>query len=94
MYHSDYHASPIGLTPLKFSTSLTFAVVAIITMAGFAYNGLIRQRPVPVPKATAVACTPEAIRQVADALERSVLSAQCAKQLKSASPSGEVGPPK
>jgi entry exclusion lipoprotein TrbK len=67
---------------LKTSTNLIVAIVAAITLAGFAYNGFVHQRSIPAPKASAAACTPEAIRQVADALERSMLSAQCAKQTK------------
>jgi entry exclusion lipoprotein TrbK len=81
MYHAAHPASPIGPIALKFSACLIFAVVAVIAMAGFTYNGFIHQRTLPAPTATAAACTPAAIRQVADPLERSVLSAQCAKRI-------------
>lgn len=67
---------------MKSSTNVIIAAIAAITLAAFAYNGFVRQRTLPVPRITAAACTPEAIRQVADALERSVLSAQCAKQVR------------
>lgn len=61
-------------------TNLVIAVVAAAILAAFAFRGFTRQPArLAASKATAENCTPEAIKQVADALERSVLSANCAK---------------
>lgn len=67
---------------MKSNTSLIVAAIAVIALAAFAYLGFSRQRTLPASHPTAASCTPEAIRQVVDALERSVLSARCAKQVR------------
>ncbi|MTW13332.1 entry exclusion lipoprotein TrbK [Pseudoduganella eburnea] len=61
-------------------TNLVIAVVAAAILAAFVFRSFTRQPGhLAASKATVESCTPEAIRQVADALERSVLSANCAK---------------
>jgi entry exclusion lipoprotein TrbK len=62
-------------------------VIAAAILAAFAFRGF-SQKPAQLPasKPDAQHCTPEAIKQVADALERSVLSANCAKQARDQSP--------
>jgi len=68
---------------LKARTNLVVAVVAAAILAAIAYRGLTRQPAHAVAsKPSAGNCTPEAIKQVTDALERSVLSANCAKRAK------------
>lgn len=65
-------------------TNLVIAVVAAAILAALAFRSFTRQPgALPASKPNAENCTPEAIRQVADALERSVLSANCAKLEKS-----------
>ena len=66
--------------------NLIVSAVAAVIVVVFAWRELTRPAAGPAREATAASCTPEAIRQVADALERSVLSAQCAKR--------EAGPAK
>lgn len=67
-------------TALKRRMNLIIAIIAAVVLARFAYRGLTRAPAQLAPATTAAACTPEAIRQVSDALERSVLSAHCARQ--------------
>jgi entry exclusion lipoprotein TrbK len=67
---------------LKSRTNLVIAILAAAILAAIAVKSLTRQ-PAQLPsKPTAENCTPEAIKQVTDALERSVLSSNCAKQKK------------
>lgn len=64
---------------MKSRTNLIIAIVAAGILAVFALRAFTHKTPNLAAKPTAQSCTPEAIRQVADALERSVLSANCAK---------------
>ncbi|MGW8391972.1 entry exclusion lipoprotein TrbK [Pseudoduganella sp. HUAS MS19] len=66
-------------SPLKSRTNLVIAILAAAVLAVIAFKSLTRQPEQMVSKPTAAHCTPEAIKQVTDALERSVLSANCAK---------------
>lgn len=65
--------------PLKRRTNLIMTVVAAVTLAGFAYSGLTNRTAPAMAAITPASCTPEAIRAVSDALERSIRSAQCAR---------------
>lgn len=65
--------------PLKPRTNLVIAVIAAAVLAAVAVKSFTRQPPQIPSKPVAANCTPEAIKQVADALERSILSANCAK---------------
>ena len=58
--------------------STVVAVVAAGLLGMFAYRSLSRV-PAPPPPTTAN-CTAEAIRQVADPMERAILSGQCARK--------------
>lgn len=59
----------------KTNVFITLAAAALLGVLG--YRSLARQvQPVAVSAAT---CTPEYIRNVSDTMERSILSAQCAK---------------
>jgi hypothetical protein len=65
---------------LRSRTNLVIAVLAATILAAFAFGSFTRQPShLAASRATVEGCTPEAIKQVADALERSVLSANCAK---------------
>jgi len=62
-------------------------VLAAAILAAFAFRGFTHQPAHPAAsRPGAKDCTPEAIRQVTDALERSVLSANCAKQARESAP--------
>lgn len=65
--------------PLKPRTNLVIAVIAAAVLAAVALKSFTRQPPQIPSKPVAANCTLEAIKQVADALERSILSANCAK---------------
>jgi len=67
---------------LKSRTNLVIAIIAAAIVAAIAFKTLTRQPPQIPNKPTAKDCTPEAIKQVTDALERSIVSARCAKQVK------------
>jgi entry exclusion lipoprotein TrbK len=67
---------------LKSRTNLVVAIIAAAILAAFAYKGFTRQPPQSTSKPSAENCTQEAIRQVGDALERSILSAKCANLAK------------
>jgi len=68
---------------LKSRANLVIAVVAAAILATIAYRGVTRHPANAVAsKPSAISCTPEAIKQVSDALERSILSANCAKREK------------
>jgi len=64
---------------LKSRTNLVVAILAAAILAAIALKSFTRQPAHPASTPTAADCTPEAIRQVSDALERSILSANCAK---------------
>jgi len=64
---------------LKPRTSLVIAILAATILAAIAVKSLTRQPAQMASKPVAENCTREAIKQVTDALERSVLSANCAK---------------
>ncbi|WP_373922070.1 entry exclusion lipoprotein TrbK [Duganella sp. Root336D2] len=55
------------------------AVIAAAILAAVALKSFTHHPPQLTSKPTAADCTPEAIKQVTDALARSVLSANCAK---------------
>jgi entry exclusion lipoprotein TrbK len=74
---------------LKSSHVITAA--AAIAVGAFAYDSLTKRPVRPAPPTTAAECTPDAIRQVPDALERSILSAQCARRTQS-SASAQAAP--
>jgi hypothetical protein len=63
---------------LTLRASTVMAVVAAGLLGVFAYRSVSRVPAPPAP--TPASCTAEAIRQVADAMERSILSGQCAKK--------------
>jgi entry exclusion lipoprotein TrbK len=65
--------------PLKPRTNLVIAVIAAAVLAAVALNSFKHQPPKIPSKPVAANCTPEAIKQVTDVLERSILSANCAK---------------
>jgi len=65
--------------PLKPRTNPVIAVIAAAVLAAVAVKSFTRQPPQIPSKPVAANCTPEAIKQVADALERAILSANCAK---------------
>jgi entry exclusion lipoprotein TrbK len=67
---------------LKSRTNLIIAVLAAAALAAIAFKSFTRQPAQMASKPTAENCTTEAIKQVTDALERSVLSANCAKLVK------------
>ncbi|WP_229632214.1 entry exclusion lipoprotein TrbK [Pseudoduganella violaceinigra] len=71
--------SPTSGVILKSRTNMAVAVVIAAILAAIAFRSLTRQPPHLGAKPSPEQCTPEAIRQVGDALERSVLSANCAK---------------
>ncbi|WP_157050738.1 entry exclusion lipoprotein TrbK [Herbaspirillum rhizosphaerae] len=54
-------------------------VLIVVAAIGVVVYQNMRREPKP-PEATAANCSPEAIRGVANIVERSVISAQCAKQ--------------
>lgn len=58
--------------------STVMAVIAAGLLCTFAYRSLTKV-PAP-PAATKGNCTSESIRQVADPMERAILSGQCAKR--------------
>jgi len=68
--------------PLKPRTNLVIAVLAAAILAAIAFKSLTRKPAQMTSSPTAENCTPEAIKQVTDALERSILSANCAKLAK------------
>ncbi|KQZ26796.1 entry exclusion lipoprotein TrbK [Duganella sp. Root1480D1] len=80
-YHRHYLAIDTE-RPLKSRTNLVIAVLAAAVLAVIAVKSLTRQPAQFVSKPSVANCTPEAIKQVTDALERSVLSSNCAKQKK------------
>ena len=57
---------------------MVIVVMAAALLCALAYKNMTRV-PAPPPP-TKGNCTPEAIRQVDDAMERAILSGQCAKQ--------------
>ncbi|GJJ01446.1 hypothetical protein RugamoR64_19840 [Duganella rhizosphaerae] len=62
---------------MKSKTNVLITLAAAALLGVFGYRSFTRQvRPVAVSAAT---CTPEYIRSVGDAMERSILSAQCDK---------------
>lgn len=65
---------------MKSRLNHVIAAVAAIALGTFAYNSFTGKPVSTAPPATAAECTPEAIRQVADAMERAILSAQCGKR--------------
>jgi entry exclusion lipoprotein TrbK len=78
---------------LRPRTNLVIAILAAAILAAIAFRGFTRQPArLAASKPDAASCTPEAIRQVTDALERSVLSANCAKRKKSRSESAPAKP--
>ena len=65
---------------MKSKTNVAITLAAAALLGIFGYRSLTRQvQPVAVNAAN---CTPEHIRSVTDAMERSILSAQCAKARK------------
>lgn len=58
---------------------LIISIIAAAILALFGFRSVTRETAQPVAAPSAAACTPDAIRQVRDAVERSVLSARCAK---------------
>ncbi|HEY0587982.1 MAG TPA: entry exclusion lipoprotein TrbK [Pseudoduganella sp.] len=64
---------------MKSRTNLVIAILAASILAAIAFKSLTRRPAQLASNPTAENCTPEAIKQVSDALERSVLSANCAK---------------
>lgn len=58
--------------------NMVIVVIAAALLCTLAYKNMTRV-PAP-PPATKGNCTPEAIRQVGDPIERAILSGQCAKQ--------------
>ncbi|MQA39208.1 entry exclusion lipoprotein TrbK [Rugamonas aquatica] len=62
---------------MKSKTNVVFTLAAAALLGVFGYRSLAKQtQPIEV---NAVTCTQEHIRSVGDAMQRSVLSAQCAK---------------
>jgi hypothetical protein len=58
-------------------TNLIVGVVAAVAIAAFAWHGVSRAPAQPTRGTTAAECTQDAIRSVSDAVERSILAAQC-----------------
>jgi entry exclusion lipoprotein TrbK len=84
-YSAPYHWQSSAIDTddlLKSRANLVIAILAAAILALIAFKSLTRQPAQMAPKPTAEKCTPEAIKQVTDALERSILSANCAKQEK------------
>jgi len=74
------HSLTIDTDPaLKSRTNLVIAILAAAIIAAIAFKSLTRRPPQAASKPTAENCTPEAIKQVTDVLERSILSANCTK---------------
>ncbi|QGZ42629.1 entry exclusion lipoprotein TrbK [Pseudoduganella flava] len=61
-------------------TNLIIGVVAAGVIAAFAWRSVSRVPAQPVRAPVAAECTQEAIRAVGDAVERSILAAQCRHQ--------------
>ena len=62
---------------MKSKTNVLITLAAAALLGVFGYRSLARQvQPIAAGAAT---CTPEYIRSVSDAMERSILSAQCDK---------------
>ena len=59
---------------------MVIVVMAAALLCALAYKNMTRVPAPPPPPPTKGNCTPEAIRQVDDAMERAILSGQCAKQ--------------
>jgi hypothetical protein len=60
-------------------TNLIIGVVAAGVIASFAWRSVSHVPAEPGRVPTAADCTPQAIRAVGDVLERSIVSARCAK---------------
>ncbi|GAB2838355.1 hypothetical protein GCM10027277_01540 [Pseudoduganella ginsengisoli] len=65
---------------MKSRLNHVIAIAAAIALGAFAYRSFTGKPVRTAPPTTAAECTPDAIRQVRDTLERSILSAQCAKR--------------
>ena len=62
---------------MKSTTNVLVTLAAAALLGVFGYRSLATQvQPI---KADAATCTPDHIRDVGDAMQRSILSAQCAK---------------
>ena len=69
---------------MKVQPSTVMTLIAVVLLSAWAWHQLGKKPK--VPQATAASCTQEAIRAVADPIERSILSASCAKQPAPAQP--------
>ncbi|WP_420106080.1 entry exclusion lipoprotein TrbK [Herbaspirillum huttiense] len=65
---------------MKARANVAIAVIAVAIIVVFAYRSFTRQPAKISPTPNAESCTPEAIREVGDVLERSILSSRCAKK--------------
>ena len=63
---------------MKIQPSTVMTLIAVVLLSTWAWHRLGKKPK--VPEATAANCSQEAIRAVADPIERSILSARCAKQ--------------
>ena len=63
-------------------SNLVVGIAAAAALAGFAWHSMTRQPAQPEAPVTAAQCTPEAIRAIGDAVERSIRSARCAQASK------------
>ena len=63
---------------MKIQPSTVMTLIAVVLLSTWAWHQLGKKPN--VPDATAANCSQEAIRTVADPIERSILSARCAKQ--------------
>lgn len=66
---------------MKIPPSTVMTLIAVVLLSAWAWRQLSKTPTVPVP--TAANCTQDAIRAVADAMERAILSGQCARQAES-----------
>ena len=63
---------------MKIQSSTVMTLIAVVLLSAWAWRQL--GKTPKVPEASAANCSQEAIRAVADPIERAILSGRCAKQ--------------